>query len=330
MTYHQPKDFLTKVNSVEIAFRAEGKVDPGWYKGEITQSYVVVMESDDPWRVKDWRERIISPLEDLLTFATESLNATLEFKVSLPESRPDDWATVIFRSRHQIPEFKPLYPSDMLFTYSDVADRFDSVLQAWVRMYDDLGTVIRLLLGVIHHRSRFFSTESEFLTVVQALESYHHARREGLELSVEEHLRRLDLVLGLCEEKDTRKWLKRKLTRSNSKGLNQRLDELLQETALITDPVLAERNRQEFVTKVVWARNFLSHLDHTQRDKRLSPNDLLDARDTLLVALQGLILEELGFSEQVAAAKVQATRRYRNIGSWMSVGLEPGDDGTAW
>ena len=287
----------------------------GQFEASISSHSSVILTCDEARPLSFWLSNIVRPLRDFLTFATNQPNATLNLETDI-EIRVGNRAlprTVrIVTSWGEVPEGDD-HPMDMLFNYDAVKDRFQEVVESWFALYVQAGYVIHLLLGSFYFRGEYPVPTLEFLTLVQAAEAFHRIFRDGKAKPEEEHQKFLEKIYGLPGMTGKqRKWLKGKLKFSNEKSLSTRLSELLEETAPTTRPLVADRDK--FAERVAGARNFYSHQEPSLQKHEPSVMELIDMIDTLIVMMQAVLLQQIGFTQGETFDRLRMTYRYRNIG----------------
>ena len=320
VVYRRPNPIELTVGSISITLWSDLSTKRSHSSIELAEDYLAHFVSSDALTISQWHRQIVSQLQNFLTFATGSPSSVAEFIILIPEINSSNGTQLERRVKVVQPpasvleeELERYQLRNLLFSYSDVADRLNEVINDWIELSASIQSGINLLLGTMYHQGRFPFIEMEFLSIVQAVESYHRCRRDGHEIDENMHQIRIARILDQhVDNPKDRRWLKRKLKLSNNKSLSRRLEELLAESSSIVDSIIPDRSA--FAERVAGARNFLSHFDKELEQKRLNTLESVDALDTLVVLLQALLLRDLGFSEEDAGQRIRATARYRNIG----------------
>ena len=106
----------------------------------------------------------------------------------------------IFYEQSDIPKApKTVYPFEMLFTFKDISDRFEVFLRNWFGKADLLEPVYDLYFGTLYNPRMFL--EFQFLSLIQAIESFHRRRYGGKYLLGEKYLFNWDTVPGNDSER---------------------------------------------------------------------------------------------------------------------------------
>lgn len=151
----------------------------------------------------------------------------------------------------------------MLFSYSDIDDYFENCLKNWFNKKEDLEPVYRLYFGTMYNPSMFL--QNKFLSLIQALESYHRRIYGGKYCTDEDYgeiyAKMLESIAynidsGLQEK------LKSYLKYANEFSLRKRLKlirKTLEENGLCDN--LSYDRRSLFISDLVDIRNELIHND---------------------------------------------------------------------
>jgi hypothetical protein len=184
-------------------------------------------------------------------------------------------------------------PFDMLFTYEDVSENFGLILGKWFDKAQILEPVYGLYLNTVYVPEMDVTTR--FMSVIQALESYHRRTGENYEIKQDQHRRRIEEILEGVPE-NQRPWLKEKLRYSNEISLRKRLNILLTFCPEPLSSVL--KDRRKFAHDVCVTRNYLTHYDLELEAEAIKGSALQEMTDKLTILLQCLFLEEIGVEDE--------------------------------
>ncbi len=200
---------------------------------------------------------------------------------------------------------KTLHPFAMLFTFEDISDRFEVFLRNWFEKADLLEPVYNLYFGTLYNPRMYL--EHRFLSMVQAIESYHRRTMKNFELPEEQHKKRIEEILNAVphEHKD---WLKNKLDYSNEPSLRRRLKEILKKFADVLNDFIPD-DKNFFVHKVVTTRNYLTHYDKTLKEQSAEGEELYNITQKLKILLEICLLKELGFTSDKIKSLISRNRR---------------------
>jgi len=195
---------------------------------------------------------------------------------------------------------------DMLFTFRDIFVEFNTFIGNWFKNVAELGSAIDLYFGSLYNPHTYL--EHQFLTVVQALESYHRTKIRREELSVDEHAKRIAEIMGSAPSKH-KEWLEEKLRYSNELVLRKRLKELLDAYPEIVSSI--EDEKDNLVDRVVATRNYLTHHDSALKERAAEGKKLPALTQKMQVLLQACLLTALGCGNDMIWSLFQKNRRYK-------------------
>jgi len=213
----------------------------------------------------------------------------------------------IFYRLHDIPETKNVHPAQMLFTFADTRERLATLLGNWFAKQDLLRPVFDLYFGAIYNRHAYL--EQRFLSLIQAIETYHRRTSNATELPVKEHELWLSDVIS-STAKDHRERLSAKLKYSNELSLHNRLREISTLHPLITDKII---DRPSFVHRVRVARNYLTHFDPSLENQATKGIALYPLAVQLQALVEMCLLLEIGFEREEIDAFFTRVGRYREV-----------------
>ncbi len=184
-----------------------------------------------------------------------------------------------------------LTPGDMLFTFAEISKEFETHMQSWFANLERLGPVFDLYFGLLHSPKMYENLQ--FLTLTQAIETYHRRLYEGTDLPEKEHTQRINRILNRTPA-EYRTWLMGKLKYSNELTLRRRLGDIMSEYDLVFQTL--RPSRDEFVSKVVATRNYLTHYStESERNVLTRAEERLLWVQKLKIIMEGLLLRQAGF-----------------------------------
>lgn len=207
---------------------------------------------------------------------------------------------------------KTLLPWDMLFTFEDISDRFDIFLRNWFGTADLLKPTYDLYFGTLCNPRMY--REYHFLSLIQAIESFHRRRYGGEYLSDDDYKEIHNVLVNVIPDvvkKDFKNSLESKLKYGNEFSLRKRLKEIFNEYQNEI-PGLFIQNKGAFIKKVVDTRNYLTHYDKDLKECAASGIDIFHLTYELKMLLEICLLRELGFSsEEIKDRFSKMLRRYQ-------------------
>ncbi|HYX72378.1 MAG TPA: HEPN domain-containing protein [Nitrososphaera sp.] len=193
---------------------------------------------------------------------------------------------------------KRMHPMDMLVRLDDIEENIATILEAWFSKAENFEDVYQLFIGAMYGQNMY--THLHFLTLMQALETYHRSTREGQYISEEDYQKvfaALITAIPAGTESSLKASLKARLKYGNEYSLRKRIKLLLDE---LTEDcrMLITKEPNNFISSVVDTRNYLTHYDRSLKPDVLEDADLYNASLSLKVFLTIFLLKELEIKEQ--------------------------------
>jgi ApeA N-terminal domain 1/Apea-like HEPN len=203
---------------------------------------------------------------------------------------------VFYRLMHVPRDRQPA--QQMLFTLEDARDRFGDLLQSWFAKQELLRPVVDLYFGAIYNPHSYL--EQRFLSLMQAIETYHRRTSAETDLPPEEHAHWLEEILEATPEQ-YRGRLETKLKHSNELALRKRLNNVLRRC-----PEVAKK----LAHRVTTARNYLTHYNRELAGEAPKGIELYPLTVQLQALVEMCLLLELGFTCEEIDRQFDRVRRY--------------------
>lgn len=235
---------------------------------------------------------IVGHVQNFLRLAVRRPVYPKEILGSLDNKDTTQYAAEVYYSVGKTPgSLEHLTPGDMLFTFGQISKKFETHMRSWFANLERLEPVFHLYFGLLHSPRMYENLQ--FLTLTQAIETYHRRLYDGTDLPEKKHTRRINRILNRTAA-EYRTWLVRKLQYSNELTLRRRLRDIMSEYGLVFQTL--RPSGEAFISKVVSTRNYLTHYS-TESDT----NALVRAEQRLLwvqklkIIMEGLLLRQAGF-----------------------------------
>ncbi len=318
--YKLPEPFQATISDelkILINFRSEGSTFSYFQKeATIKQTTEIEVETPEAKPFEDYI-KIMYQIQNFLTLGiTEPVyplaidGITEENREMINDKNPYP-RVEIFYTLPDIPQSpKTLHPSDMLFTFEDISSRFDSFLRNWFEKVDLLEPVYDLYFGTLYN-PRMYS-EQKFLSLVQAIESFHQRTHGGEYLSVEEYKPVYDTLVNAIPDwvsSDLKCRLMEYLKYGREFSLRKRLKEIIYIYQDNIDRFIGNKNA--FIENVVDTRNYQTHHDEDLKERAASGEELYRLTQKLKVLLEVCLLRELGFSSDEIKGLFSRNGRYQ-------------------
>lgn len=291
ITYSPPKDIYVQHNDtrISIIFRANPNIERkiGTLKEWTQLSFYNPTERTFEQISKDF----IFPLQTLITLGTTKPNF-VEAMYFVKESVSLYPIQVYYQQRFYQTNSDDIFDnSNLLFNLLDFQNKVGNLFEDWLNLAGEIDEVLQLFF-----RSKVspdLYSELRFLTLAQALETFHRRRRQGAILSKDSHKQKMNEIIQNVPD-NYKKWLKEALAFSNEKSLKIRLTELMDEAFEVMQPLL--NNKEEFIKKVRDTRNYLTHFDQRMKDKTATDSELHWMTEKLSILLQSCLLKEINIT----------------------------------
>ncbi len=196
--------------------------------------------------------------------------------------------------------------TDMLFQYSNIENNFEEVINCWLNAYERIGPTINLYFHV--QSQSLIALESTFLSLAQALETYHRRTNKDTLMSAEDFE---DLKANIIElsPKKYQDWLAKRLEYGNELSLRRRIKDLI---APFKNYFGSRDTRRKLVNDIVITRNYLTHYDLSLLPQATTGLQLYPLCLKMEAILQLLLLKELKFAVKQIDSIIKGNQQLRN------------------
>ncbi|HJH27711.1 MAG TPA: hypothetical protein C5S37_13335 [Methanophagales archaeon] len=204
-----------------------------------------------------------------------------------------------------------LPPFDMLFTFKDISDRFEVFLRNWFEKADLLEPVYDLYFGTLYTPDMYI--QHQFLSLIQAIESFHRRRYGGKYLPDDDYKRVRDVLENAIPdevENNHRQSLESRIRYGNEFSLRTRLKEIFDKYQENLNEFI--ERKEAFIGCVVDTRNYLTHYEEDPEKCVARGEDLYHFIQKLKILLEICLLTELGFSSEEIKDLFSRNRRFRH------------------
>lgn len=190
-----------------------------------------------------------------------------------------------------ISQKKLKYRHQMLFDFDDIEDTFESKIQNWLQNYQVIEPTMNLYFSV--KQGNHTHLESQFLFLIQALETYH--RRISNEKYIDDTKYEIlkKSILDGCPQ-EHKKWLEGKLIYANEISLRSRIKKIIEP---FNNLIGTTKERKSLTGKIVDTRNYLTHYNEELYEKSIKGFELVNLNESLEGLLELSLLKELQFTD---------------------------------
>ena len=208
---------------------------------------------------------------------------------------------------------KEVHLFEMILPFPRISETIPNVLSLWFTKARHLRSVYDLFFGTFYNPGMYL--QFQFLSLMQALESFHRVTKSGKYLSNEDWKPfRAKLANGISAELDSghRESLKSRIKYGNEYSLRKRIGELLETLDEKTLSILSPTVKY-FTGVIVDTRNYLTHYDDELKDVALKNADLYWANQRLKILITILLLKEIGIQENLIIDSMRENNKIRQI-----------------
>jgi hypothetical protein len=206
-----------------------------------------------------------------------------------------------------------IHPLDMIITYAKLLGDISLVLNKWFLNADKLRSVYNLFFGTFYNPTMYI--ESQFLTLIQALESYHRIMMVGEYLTKEAWSPYKDIMtqcIPIGIDADHKISLKSRIRYGNEYSLRKRMKELVSSLEENTRQAILPSNNY-YSGIIVDTRNYFTHYDEGMRDTCLKGEDLYYGNQRLKILIIILLLKTIGLDEKIIIKSLRDCRRFSHV-----------------
>ena len=318
--YEVPEPVKAKVDNFKISFDHNLNISGDWLR-EVNLKHVtfIKIEPDGELHFEEYQD-ILYHLQNFLSLATTRVIYPLSIVAKTEQyKRVSTFSKgevryppieIFYNVIGKVDLSKKLTHHDMLFTFRDISGQFETYLQNWFDKAELLKPVYDLFFGTLYKPSMYL--EVQFLSLIQAVESYHRRRFGGKYLSDEDYKEVCDTLVNAIPDraeggfKDS---LKNRIQYGNEFSLRTRLRRLFDSDEY--REILSEfaENKNAFIGEMVDTRNYLTH--HEGKEKAAIGEELDPFIQKLKILLEICLLTELGFSSEEIKKLFSRNMRYQ-------------------
>jgi hypothetical protein len=201
---------------------------------------------------------------------------------------------------------------EVLLPLPSIAPDLPQILNTWFREAEILGPIYEVFFGALYNTWSY--PQSEFLSLMQAAESFHRKTRANKYVGEEKYEELLREIVGGIPESvpnDLKSRLKDMLKYGNEYSLRKSIRELAD--SMPGREIISEH--PDFVNEVVETRHYLTHLNEELKDKALHGAALDNANEELRILLTSLLLKRLDINPRAVynATMTMINRRWEYI-----------------
>ena len=296
ITYEPMEQITANLDSGEciaIGFRYTLPSISAITEATITHSAYLAIKSTEPQPIEHFI-KIAYKITNLLCFATTGTLSIRDVEAKLSEVSCDNGKPFSVKLYYQsLPFSKNKFKVsrfETLFSYKDVAHRWEDLLRSWFDLYETIAPSLNLYFSNQNGTHKYL--DSKFLFLAQAAETLSRRTNNAVQMNSETFQELQQKLLSACPP-DHRKWLEGRIKHGNEINLSQRLKSLI-------EPFKSKLGNSRQVTsllrKIVDTRNYLTHYDESNKSIMDDPLKLWNLCRKLELIIELNILTLLDFN----------------------------------
>ena len=230
------------------------------------------IELDEAVSLEQFKERFQKPLIDLIQFGSGMLNS-LTFLNVKPVGASELLKMASTNQFDKIRRSEDNIKHQALFLLSDLDD-MESFTMNWLEYHNQIQHIFRLYFDSLHISFQFPITR--FLSIIQALESFHAEKSKNNDLKLKVRLTQLFSEVGQSF------------------------------FSLIPDP-------QNFIVRIVDTRNYYTHYNSKKKNKAADGSELIVMTFTLRLLLSYHLLISCGLDQNKCKTLIEKNRYFTSI-----------------
>lgn len=319
VSYKFPEKIEAQINGFKISLDFYFRRSGDHIKEVIlTHTSFIKIEPEKPIHFSDYQQAICYHLQNFLSLAIGKAIYPVIVKGKSEEcktERPDGTCSYndifVYYAIKQLPILsRKFQPFDLLFNFSDISDEFGKYLNNWYSKAEVLKPVYDLYFGTLYNFSMYL--EHNFLSLIQAVESYHR-RVSGGKYVPDEGFDPVfnNLVQAIPANIDSgfKDSIKMRLKYLNEFSLRKRLKELFSKYGSLFSYVI--KDSSQFTEDVLNTRNYLTHYDKESEDNAKTGDDMFRLVQRLKFILEICFLVELEIPMEAIKGIISRNQRYQ-------------------
>ncbi len=320
-TYEPPKAIVAKLENYDININFNfGSHSDLTYSFDLKQTIFINIKPPKPLGFRVYLDGIMENIRDFLSLAIgkaiyprtiigkskDSVTKLANGEIVLNDIQ------IFTRAGIFVDYSAKVHQHEMLFTFRDIADYFTIYLKNWIDKSSLLCPVYELYFGTFYNPSMY--RNHEFLSLAQALESYHRRTSGGKYVSDEDFRSQYDAFLNAIEnslDPDFKESLRNKMKYLNDFSLRKRLKIILGQcgdwiTLFIKSPDL-------FIEDVCNTRNYLTHYDEQLESQVKKGQSLNWLVQKMKFVIEICFLSELGMPVENVKTLLARNQKYKDL-----------------
>jgi len=303
--YKTPKPLKINVNNFILAF---------YYNFYLTGDRFVDVRAEQKTLIEiipnqklhydDYQGKIIYHIRNFVSLGLQIPILPLSIQGVMKVKRQEKFITIFHNIKGaSLSEKKKFQEKNMLFGYQNISDDFPNYLKNWFDKAEKLKSVFDLYFGLLYIPSIY--VHLEFLTLAQALETYHRRMYGGTYMSQDDYKGVADVLKSaIPQDLDSahRDSLKKRIEFGYDYSLRKRLGDIVTNILAPYQEITLKliENKNEFIGSLVDTRNYLTHYtEELEKVAITEPQQQYIFVQKMKILMQLCFFVELGFPVEV-------------------------------
>ena len=219
-----------------------------------------------------------------------------------------DYETALIYYTNDVPQriSNPVDGYQMFFTFDKIQKYLPVIFSEWLKLYNKHKDIFSLYFDVVWHSS--LPRETEFNSIIQALEGYHRTRIGGTKFPELYFRSLIKNMREKCTHPDEKKIIKKIQQYVNEPNLKQRIREITDKFPYIFK---SQKDQKTFIQKTIGARTYFAHREPVMIHTSVSEDELYYIVQNLHIIFTALIILELPISDIEQKQLIQKYNRMR-------------------
>jgi hypothetical protein len=310
--YQPPEPIVADLPGGRLSLGLGSSATHGLREGKIEEYTQLHLELQATLREEEIHRRIVHPLQNLFTFATDRPNALTQLsftraKAGEGEQGPPPEIRVIGpRVFSDAAVAAKALPPDMLFTLDDVQGRFGDVVSRWLELAESYRSAFDIFFGAQYAPQAY--QDLRLQVIAHALHLYSEKRAGGLAVVLGSDRQAAEVTSGLTAEQGA--WLRAVVSGNQLFRVEKALAALLAEQGTPFAP-LVRGEVGRFREQVLATLRYL--LNREAGEGAVSGIQLYWMTQRLMFLMKISLLKDLAFTEEQVLALLAKNQAYNHI-----------------
>lgn len=323
LEYKQPSRITMRVDDYNIGIAARHSTSSSHSEFKITQNAWIDLWVDADKTIDEYL-KMVYHIQNFLSLAMDAPAYPLELHGQTEANKEilDDGREFYppVEVRYQIADWRiderTVHSFEMLFTLPIIQDQVGTYLGNWISKSESLKPVYNLYFSTFYNPHQYL--ESKFLSLAQAIETYHRRQIGGkyqtdVEYQNNLYQRFVDVIPPDLDKAFKQSLREGKLRFANEYSLRKRLREIMDKVSsyMHFGFIASKDSVREFIDNVCDTRNYLTHYDPELKLKTAEGADLVRLAQRLKAILGICLLEEMALPSETIKDIVSRNRSYQ-------------------